>query len=115
MALAAGKLVYGKKSLVSSGPLFKAMEIKGDKMVLEFESKGSGLVSRGGDLKGFAVAGEDGKYVWADASIKDDKVMVWSDQVEKPVKVRYAWADNPDTANLYNREGLPASPFQAGD
>jgi sialate O-acetylesterase len=62
-------------------------------------------------LKHFAISGADKKYVWAKAEIKGNKVIVWSDVVSKPVSVRYAWADNPEGANLYNAEGLPASPF----
>lgn len=60
----------------------------------------------------FSIAGADKKFVWAHAMIKDNKVIVWSDEVANPVAVRYAWADNPEGANLYNKEGLPASPFR---
>jgi sialate O-acetylesterase len=62
--------------------------------------------------KHFAIAREDEKFVWARAKIADDKVIVWNEKVKKPVAVRYAWADNPEGANLYNKEGLPASPFR---
>jgi sialate O-acetylesterase len=113
LALAARKVAYGENDLVYSGPTFQSMTVAGNKMVLEFENQGSGLVARGNTLNGFAVAGADGRFVWAQAEIRDNQVIVWSDEIETPVKVRYAWADNPDTANLYNREGLPASPFQA--
>lgn len=113
LALAARKLAYGEEKLVYSGPLFKSMKIKSNKAVLSFDHVGGGLVYKGDELLGFAVAGSDGKFVWAEARIKDDKVIVWNDEISEPVKVRYAWADNPDTANLYNKEGLPASPFQA--
>ncbi|MDZ7605000.1 MAG: hypothetical protein U5K79_05290 [Cyclobacteriaceae bacterium] len=60
----------------------------------------------------FAIAGDDKKFVWAHARIDGDQVMVWSEEVPEPKYVRYAWADNPDNPNLYNREGLPASPFR---
>jgi sialate O-acetylesterase len=63
-------------------------------------------------LKHFAIAGADKKFVWAQAIIKGNTVVVWSDQVPAPVAVRYAWADNPGAANLYNKEGLPASAFR---
>ena len=63
-------------------------------------------------LARFAIAGADKKFVWANATIEGDKVIVWSDKVSNPMYVRYAWADNPDGANLYNKEGLPASPFR---
>jgi sialate O-acetylesterase len=65
-------------------------------------------------LVGFAVAGEDRKFVWAEAKIEGDSVVVWSEAVKKPVAVRYAWANNPE-CNLYNREGLPAGPFRTDD
>jgi sialate O-acetylesterase len=68
----------------------------------------------GGTVKGFAIAGEDRKFVWADARIDGDSVIVSSPKVMKPVAVRYGWADNP-IANLYNRAGLPASPFRTDD
>jgi len=113
LALAARKIAYGESDLVYSGPTFKSMTIEGNKILLDFDNLDGGLVAKGNNLDGFAVAGADGRFVWAQAKIDRDRVVVWSDEVEAPVKVRYAWADNPDTANLYNQEGLPASPFQA--
>jgi sialate O-acetylesterase len=68
-----------------------------------------------GELKYFAIAGADKKFVWAKAKIEGNNVIVWNDQVANPVAVRYAWADNPEGANLYNKEGLPASPFGADE
>jgi sialate O-acetylesterase len=65
-------------------------------------------------MNGFAIAGLDQKFVWAEAKIDGDTVMVWSDQAPQPVAVRYAWADNP-VCNLYNKAGLPASPFRTDD
>jgi sialate O-acetylesterase len=114
--LAAMNKAYGK-DVVYSGPTFKRMEteINGNAVVLEFDNIGSGLTAKDkyGYLKGFAIAGEDKKFYWARAYVTpDDKVIVSSDAVMKPVAVRYAWADNPDDANLYNNEGLPASPFR---
>lgn len=88
------------------------MKIEGNKIILSFSDIGSGLMAKGGELKHFAIAGADKKFVWAKAEIKDDKMIVWSDQVDRPIAVRYAWADNPEGANLYNKEGLPASPFR---
>ncbi len=71
-----------------------------------------GLEIKGGDkLTGFAVAGADGKYAWADARIDGDSVVVKSDKVPNPKDVRYAWADNPE-CNLANKAGLPAVPFR---
>lgn len=113
LALGAQKLIYGEKNLVSSGPLYKSAQVAGDKVIISFTSTGSGLKSIDGeDLSWFAIAGEDKKFVWAKAKIEGDKVVVWSDEVSEPKYVRYAWADNPFGANLYNEENLPASPFR---
>lgn len=111
--LAATKTAYGQ-DIVFSGPLYNSFATDGDKIVLSFTNTGSGLMAtdKYGYLKGFAVAGEDQKFVWASAKIQGDKVIVWNESVKKPVAVRYAWADNPDDANLCNKEGLPASPFR---
>lgn len=112
LALAARKLAYGEKGLIFSGPIYKSMKVDGDKVILSFNHVGGGLVAKGGELKEFAVAGEDLRFVWAKAKIKGNTVVVWCESVSKPVAVRYAWADNPDGANLFNKEGLPASPFR---
>jgi len=115
LALCALGQVYGRQT-TSSGPLFKAMTVHGDKAELSFTHVGSGLVAKGGGkLKHFAIAGADRKFVWADAEIAADRVIARSDKVSAPVAVRYAWADNPEGCNLYNREGLPASPFRTDD
>jgi sialate O-acetylesterase len=111
MALLADKLAYHDTNLVASGPVYQSAQIQGDKIIVTFTETGSGLVAKGGELTQFAIAGETGKYVWANATIEGDKVIVWSEKVPHPLYVRYAWADNPDGANLYNKEGLPASPF----
>jgi sialate O-acetylesterase len=110
LALAALAIAYGQK-IEYSGPMFERMEVEGNKARIFFKHTGSGLVCKGEKLLGFAIAGEDKKFVWAEAKIEGDTVVVWSDKVEKPVAVRYAWADNPE-CNLYNREGLPAVPFR---
>jgi sialate O-acetylesterase len=78
---------------------------------LKFDHVGGGLVAKGGELTGFAIAGEDKKFVWADAVIEGSTVVVSSPQVPKPVAVRYAWDINP-VCNLYNQAGLPAVPFR---
>ena len=112
LALAAQKVAYGDAKVVSSGPLFQAMKATGNKAALTFAGVGSGLVAKGGGpLNGFTVAGSDHKFVPAQARIEGSKVVVWNDQVPSPAVVRYAWADNPEGANLYNKEGLPASTF----
>jgi sialate O-acetylesterase len=113
LALAARGLAYGEK-IVYSGPIYQGMKREGDKAVLSFEHTGSGLAAQGGELKGFAVAGEDRKFITAQAEIRENKVVVWSQQVAKPVAVRFGWANFP-VVNLYNKEGLPASPFRTDD
>lgn len=114
LAAAARHEAYGEK-LVYSGPLYKAMAIQGNKIVLSFDHVNGGLVAKDGELQEFAIAGADGNFVWAKAEIRGDKIVVWSDEVAEPVAVRYAWADNPDDANLYNKAGFPASPFRTDD
>ncbi len=114
LALAARAIVYGE-DIEYSGPLFETMTIEGNKVRIRFSHVGGGLVAKGGGpLKGFAIAGVDRKFVWAQAKIEGDSVVVWSEKVPHPVAVRYAWADNPE-CNLYNKEGLPASPFRTDD
>jgi sialate O-acetylesterase len=115
LALAAEKVAYDNKGTVFSGPSFKSMRRGGNKITLSFDNIGSGLIAERGELKQFAVADQGKHFVWAKAAIEKDKVVVWSERVSQPVAVRYAWADNPEGANLYNREGLPASPFRTDD
>jgi sialate O-acetylesterase len=113
LALAARKVAYGDNEVVSSGPAFRSMKVKGRRIYISFDNTGSGLVARGSRRPGhFAIAGDDLQFVWAKARIKGDQVIVKSRKVKKPVAVRYAWADNPVGANLFNREGLPAAPFR---
>jgi len=113
LALAARRLAYHETTVVSSGPIFQTAKVEGHSIVMEFSHTGSGLIAKGGGkLKQFAIAGLDKKFVWANASIEGHKVIVSSDAVPNPLYVRYAWADNPQGANLYNKEGLPASPFR---
>jgi len=105
---------YGKQ-LVYSGPIYKSMKVEGNKITLTFDYVGGGLVAIPDEpLKGFAIAGADRKFVWADAKIDGDSIVVSSNNVSEPVAVRYAWADNP-VCNLYNKEALPASPFRTDD
>lgn len=111
LALAAEKIAYHEKHIVYSGPIYQSMKIDGNKIIIRFSNTGSGLVAKDDELKYFAIAGADRKFVWAKAIIKNNTVIVWSDAVKDPVAVRYAWADNPGAANLFNKEGLPASPF----
>jgi len=114
LALAARAIAYGEK-IVYSGPMYKSMSAKGNKVTLTFDHVGGGLkAAGGGKLVGFAVAGADKKFVWADAAIAGETVVVSSATVAKPVAVRYAWGDNP-ACNLTNAEGLPGSPFRTDD
>lgn len=115
LALAAEHLAYGDSSVVYSGPLYSSARVDGDRVVLHFDHTGGGLVPKGDTaLHYFSIAGPDNRYVWADAHIEGDNVVLRSPQVPEPAYVRYGWADNPEGANLYNREGLPASPFETG-
>jgi len=116
LALAALHIAY-ERDLVFSGPVYKDMIIAGANAILRFEHVGGGLIARGryAYLKGFSIAGEDRVFHWARAFIQGDKVFVYSQKVKQPVAIRYGWADNPDDVNLYNVEGLPASPFRTDD
>jgi sialate O-acetylesterase len=114
LALWALAKTYGK-DIVYSGPLYKSMRVESSKIILSFDHVGGGLLAGGSKLlKGFAIAGADRKFIWADAKIEGNTVVVSSDKITEPVAVRYAWADNP-ACNLYNKEGLPASPFRTDD
>lgn len=114
LALWAEHLVYGDQNLVYSGPIYRSVVAQGNKLSLSFDHVGDGLVAKNEPrLYYFAIAGADKKYVWANAKIDGSNVVVWNDAILSPVSVRYAWADNPEGANLYNANGLPASPFEA--
>jgi sialate O-acetylesterase len=117
-----------KKDVVPSGPLFKEIKVEGASIRVHFEHAANGLIVgsrkngleptpevKDGTLKRFAVAGEDKQWHWADAKIDGDTVVVSSKEVPKPLAVRYGFTMNPEGANLYNKEGLPASPFRSDD
>ena len=110
LALWAFKNIYGK-DVVCSGPLYKSQEIKGNTIYISFDYA-DGLNAKGGTLKGFEIAGKDGKFFPATATIEDGKVKVSSEKVAAPASVRYLWSDCVDQATLYNGAGLPASSFQ---
>ena len=103
--------IYGRKNEYS-GPVFESMKIDGSSIRLKFSHTTGGLIAKGGPLKYFAIAGADKKFVWADARISGDTVVVANSSVGSPMYVRYAWADNPDGCNLYNQARLPALPFR---
>jgi sialate O-acetylesterase len=118
---------YDKKNLVPTGPLYTSHKVKGNMIHLSFDHVGKGLMVgkktkleptaevKGGKLEHFSIAGEDKKWVWADAAIEGDTVVVSSKEVKKPVAVRYGFTMNPANANLYNKDGIPALPFRTDD
>ena len=104
---------YGKK-IVYSGPIYESMRVEGKEIRIRFQQTGSQLTVDGDSLRGFTIAGADRKFHRASARIDGDTVLVTSAEVETPVAVRYAWASSPD-CSLYNKEGLPASPFRTDE
>jgi sialate O-acetylesterase len=114
LALWALGTIY-RQPIEYAGPMFESMQIEGSEAHLHFSHVGLGLEARGGAvLQGFAVAGEDRKFHWAEGRIEGDTVIVSSREVPRPVAVRYAWGDSP-ICNLFNKDGLPASPFRTDD
>lgn len=113
LAKQAERICYGCPGVVE-GPLYDSMRIEGDRIRIAFANLGGGLVARGGAIgeHSFAIAGADGRYVWADAQVEGDTVVVWSAAVPEPANVRYAWGMCPPNPNLYNAEGFPAYPFR---
>jgi sialate O-acetylesterase len=105
--------VYGQ-NVATSGPLAADHKTNGNEIVISFQHTDGGLVARGGELKGFAIAGADHQWVKASAKISGETVVVSSPDVKAPVAVRYAWANNPD-CNLFNGAGIPAAPFRTDD
>lgn len=117
LSLWALKNDYGK-NITPSGPIYKKMQAENDRIKIEFENTAGGLkaaANKYGYLQGFMIAGKDQQFKWAKALIKDNAVIVWSDEVTEPVAVRYAWTDDNSEANLINAAGLPASPFRTDD
>lgn len=113
LALSALHGTYGMP-IVHSGPVYESMECKGREAILSFSSLGSGWMAKDpyGYIKGFQIAGSDHRFHWAKAYLSGEKVVVYSDEVSAPEAVRYGWTDDASEANLYNKEGLPASPFR---
>lgn len=113
LALVALNKTYGRSGTLCSGPTFRSMEKRGDRLVLTFGLCGAQwkVADKYGYIRGFAVAGADRRFFWAKAELEGDRIVVWSDRVKDPVAVRYAWGNNPD-ANLFNDAGLPAVPFR---
>jgi sialate O-acetylesterase len=115
LALVARAKVYGETDLVFSGPVFKKAVFEDGKARVAFDHIGGGLVAKDGPPATFQLAGEDRKFVYAQAEIDGDSVVVSSEAVPNPVAVRYAWNNNPEGCNLYNAEGLPCVPFRSDD
>ena len=114
LALEARRVAYADKAVISSGPTYKSMKVEGNKARLTFDHVGGGLVLKdatGPHLKGFAIAGADRKFVWAQGKLEGNTLVLYNDQVPAPVAVRYAWGNSP-FVNLYNKENLPASSFR---
>lgn len=116
LALIAMKKTYGK-DLTHSGPFYKTFIAEGSTIRIQFDTPGEAMVARGskGLLKGFAIAGRDKMFAWAEAEIIGNEIVVKSHEVNQPIAVRYAWGNNPADANLYNTAGLPAPPFRTDD
>jgi sialate O-acetylesterase len=116
LSLAALHDTYGR-DVVYSGPVMKEMKIEGSSVVLEFDPMDSELIVRDkyGYVRGFAVAGEDRVFHWARGVKEGNTIRLGCEAVDAPVAVRYAWADNPDDANLFNTAGLPAGPFRTDE
>lgn len=112
LLLQAQRIAYGDNNLICDGPLYDSMTINGNRVILSFR-KGTNDLLPVEELEGFAVAGSDGRFEWAKAIMEDNRITVWSDRIAGPVRIRYAWGNNPEKANLGNRAGLPASPFEA--
>ena len=110
LALLARGMAYGEK-VVGSGPTYSSHVVKDGKVIVHFGNTGAGLAAKEGPLTGFAIAGADGKFVWANAEIQGNSVVVSHPNVGHPVGVRFGWADYP-IVNLWNKDGLPAHPFR---
>jgi sialate O-acetylesterase len=105
---------YGKVNIVVSGPLYRSMEVKGNKAIIHFDFAKDGLAKKGDQLTGFLIAGADHQFVPATAKIQDSTVIVYSPQVPHPASVRMGFT-NAGIPNLFNKTGLPASPFRTDD
>jgi sialate O-acetylesterase len=111
LALNALHRTYGHSDVIPCGPIFRSAKREGSSLRVSFDYVGGGLVCQGDALRGFAIAGEDGRFVWAEARIEGGEILVSSPEIAEPRSARYGWADNPEV-NLYNKAGLPASPFR---
>ena len=113
LALLARKMTYGETKITASSPMPSAYKFEKEKAIITFVNVGSGLIIKNGvELKSFAISNDGVNFVWANAKIVGDKVEVWNKKISNPTVVRYAWDNNPAAANLFSKEGLPATPFE---
>ena len=104
-----------KKDIVFTGPMYKSMTAEGNKVKIYFTNIGTGLMAKNGELKGFEIAGADKQFYPANTTIEGDHIIVYSEGISNPVAVRFGWADDAGTDNLFNKEGFPASPFRTDE
>ena len=102
---------YGKQGIVYKSPFYKNMKIEKDRIRIYFDNADKGLMSKGNTLTEFFIASDDQNFVPANAKIENNTVVVWNENIKKPVAVRFGWSDFP-VVNLWNKDGLPASPFR---
>lgn len=117
LAATAEKLVYGD-TLLQTSPLYQSCRIQNDTIYIKLSNAKNGLFVRGATAKGFAIAGSEHRFVWADALIRNNEILVWNKSVSNPLAVRYAWTGSPvesNGANVYNKEGFPLAPFRTDD
>ncbi len=112
LAWQAMKVAYGEMRGAKESPIPLSADFQRRKVVITFKNMGAGLVARSGPLAHFAISNDGVHFEWASAEIKGDTITVWNKKIKKPIIVRYAWADNPASANLYGKNGLPVSPFE---
>ena len=113
LALLARKMAYGETKITASSPMPSTATFENDKAIIFFANVGKGLsIKNGMDLKSFAISNDGIHFVWAKAKITGNKVEVWNEKISNPTVVRYAWDNNPAAANLFSKEGLPATPFE---
>ena len=111
LALGARHFIYGEEQLNYISPLVDKALLSNGRAMISFKHINNGLLVKGDQLHGFAIAGVDKKYIWAKAILANNQVTVWHDSIKSPKHVRYAWANNPEKANLYNDQALPVTPF----
>ncbi len=111
LALGARHLVYGESTLNYLSPLVDKAKLTNGRAVFSFKYINKNLYVKGEKLEGFTIAGEDKKFIWANATLSNNQVTVWHDSIKSPKYVRYAWGNNPENANLYNDQEIPTTPF----